>query len=55
MTDIIQVYVCEDVNWDGDCEHKLNPTGSSDADCTPLTGTESSIGPESGFVCEFYT
>ncbi|KAF1941978.1 hypothetical protein EJ02DRAFT_434342 [Clathrospora elynae] len=49
------VYVCEDINWGGKCEHKFSPLGSSDADCTLLAGTESSIGPDIGFYCEFYT
>ncbi|KAF1834527.1 hypothetical protein BDW02DRAFT_477501, partial [Decorospora gaudefroyi] len=49
------VYVCSDTNWGGTCEHKLTQPGGSDMECTPLSGTESSIGPDPGFLCEFYT
>ncbi|KAH7392711.1 hypothetical protein BKA66DRAFT_412464, partial [Pyrenochaeta sp. MPI-SDFR-AT-0127] len=49
------VYICEDHNWGGNCEHKLTPLGSSDDDCTRLDGTASSIGPDVGFKCLFYT
>ena len=50
-----QVYVCSDINWGGTCSHKFTPLGGSDSDCTLLTGQESSIGPDQGFFCEFYT
>ncbi|CAE7023990.1 hypothetical protein CFE70_003389 [Pyrenophora teres f. teres 0-1] len=49
------VYVCSNINWGGICEHKFTPLGGSDSDCTVLTGRESSVGPDEGFFCEFYT
>ncbi|KAF1851907.1 uncharacterized protein K460DRAFT_43708 [Cucurbitaria berberidis CBS 394.84] len=49
------VYICEDYNWGGKCEYKLSPLGSSDEDCTILDGTASSIGPDVGFQCLFFT
>ncbi|KAF7570589.1 hypothetical protein PtrCC142_006067 [Pyrenophora tritici-repentis] len=49
------IYVCSDIHWGGICEHKFTPLGSSDSDCTVLTGRDSSIGPDKGFFCEFYT
>ncbi|RMZ74261.1 hypothetical protein GMOD_00003273 [Pyrenophora seminiperda CCB06] len=49
------VYICSDINWGGTCEHKFTSLGGSDSDCTLLTGQESSIGPDAGFFCEFYT
>ncbi|OAL50106.1 hypothetical protein IQ07DRAFT_509913, partial [Pyrenochaeta sp. DS3sAY3a] len=45
------VYICSDVSWGGKCEHKLSPLGSSEADCTQLDATASSIGPDVGFHC----
>jgi hypothetical protein len=52
---ITQVYICSDVFWGGECEHKFGPKGSSDEACTVLDGTASSIGPDQGFDCIFYT
>ncbi|CAO2650978.1 Nn.00g092750.m01.CDS01 [Neocucurbitaria sp. VM-36] len=49
------VYICEDHNWGGKCEHHLSPLGSSEEDCTQLDGTASSIGPDIGFQCLFFT
>ncbi|KAL6153019.1 hypothetical protein ACJQWK_11138 [Exserohilum turcicum] len=49
------VYICEDIAWGGHCEHKLTKPGGADIDCTQLSGNASSIGPDPGFLCEFYT
>ncbi|KAF1917028.1 hypothetical protein BDU57DRAFT_415851, partial [Ampelomyces quisqualis] len=50
-----QVFICEHINWGGQCEHKYRPTGTSDGDCTVLDGEASSIGPDKGWTCLFYT
>jgi hypothetical protein len=55
QTDVAQVYICEDINWGGECEYKITKPGGSDMDCTQLNGTESSIQPDPDFFCEFYT
>lgn len=49
------VYICSDINWSGNCKHYLTPIGSSPSACTLLDGTASSIGPDMGFSCNFYT
>jgi len=49
------VYICSDINWSGICKHYLTPIGSSPSACTLLNGTASSIGPDMGFTCDFYT
>lgn len=55
QTNVNQVYICEDIAWGGHCEHKLTKPGGADIDCTQLSGNASSIGPDPGFLCEFYT
>ncbi|KAF2829810.1 hypothetical protein CC86DRAFT_285274 [Ophiobolus disseminans] len=50
-----QVFICADANWGGACEKKFIPLGSSPDVCTVLDGTASSIGPDQGFTCLFYT
>ncbi|KAG9185903.1 hypothetical protein G6011_07234 [Alternaria panax] len=49
------VYVCDDINWNGACSHKFTKPGGSDIDCAQLSGQESSLGPDPGFLCEFFT
>lgn len=50
-----QVYICNDVNWSGTCIHYFSNPTSSDKDCVQLDGTASSVGPDEGFVCWFFT
>ncbi|KAF2024356.1 hypothetical protein EK21DRAFT_78895, partial [Setomelanomma holmii] len=49
------VYICTDINWAGNCTHYQRPLGSGPDDCTKLDGDASSIGPDWGFTCTFYT
>ncbi|KAI4625608.1 hypothetical protein J4E80_002740 [Alternaria sp. BMP 0032] len=53
--DVAGVYVCDDINWNGACSHHFTKPGGSDIDCAQLSGRESSIGPDPGFLCEFFT
>ncbi|KAI4657847.1 uncharacterized protein J4E78_006236 [Alternaria triticimaculans] len=53
--DLAGVYVCDDINWNGACSHHFTKPGGSDIDCAQLSGRESSIGPDPGFLCEFFT
>jgi hypothetical protein len=55
QTNLHQVYICEHHTWGGACEHKLSPLGSAPEDCTVIDGTASSIGPDEGIFCVFYT
>ncbi|KAH7398881.1 hypothetical protein DE146DRAFT_510552 [Phaeosphaeria sp. MPI-PUGE-AT-0046c] len=49
------VYICNDVDWSGTCIHHFSNPTSSDSDCVQLDGTASSVGPDEGFVCWFFT
>lgn len=50
------MYICEDVAWGGQCTHTLSPLGSDPSDCTVIPHDRaSSIGPDAGFYCIFYT
>ncbi|KAI8934693.1 hypothetical protein NX059_008384 [Plenodomus lindquistii] len=49
------VYICTDINWSGSCTHTFTPLGSAPSSCTTLNGTASSIGPDVGVRCRFYT
>lgn len=49
------VYICVDINWGGDCTHHSAPVGSAPSACTTLNGTASSVGPDKGFSCNFYS
>jgi len=53
--DVAGVYVCDDINWNGKCSHHIIKPGGADIDCAQLSGRESSIGPDPGFLCEFFT
>ncbi|KAL1792549.1 hypothetical protein ACET3X_009056 [Alternaria dauci] len=49
------VYVCNDINWNGACSHKFTKPSGASIDCAQLSGQESSLGPDPGFLCEFFT
>ncbi|KAL1601093.1 hypothetical protein SLS59_005763 [Nothophoma quercina] len=49
------VYYCEDNAWGGACKHVLSPLGSDPEKCTTIDGRASSIGPDPGYYCIFYT
>ncbi|KAF2130803.1 hypothetical protein P153DRAFT_286979, partial [Dothidotthia symphoricarpi CBS 119687] len=49
------VYICEDHHWGGKCEYKVSHLGSAPEDCVELDGSASSIGPDQGYYCIFYT
>ncbi|KAF1360067.1 hypothetical protein EJ07DRAFT_117554 [Lizonia empirigonia] len=52
----VKVYICEDVAWGGQCTYTLSPLGSDPSDCTVIPNDRaSSIGPDAGFYCIFYT
>jgi hypothetical protein len=50
-----QVYICNDANWAGKCTYYTSSIGAAPEDCTVLDGSASSIGPDEGFTCWFYT
>ena len=52
---MLQVYYCEDNAWGGACKHVLSPLGSDPEKCTTIDGRASSIGPDPGYYCIFYT
>lgn len=48
--------MCEHVNWGGICEIKHVQIGSGpDLMCNKVDIAASSIGPDKGFTCYFYT
>jgi len=47
-----QVYVCEHVDWAGNCTHIAYPLNSGE--CVALDGKASSIGPDEAFACNLY-
>ncbi|KAF2497359.1 hypothetical protein BU16DRAFT_559109 [Lophium mytilinum] len=50
------VYVCSDPYWQGNCVYHCGPFGSNpDTQCTKLDGSASSIGPDAGIKCNFFT
>ncbi|KZM21482.1 uncharacterized protein EKO05_0006303 [Ascochyta rabiei] len=49
------VYICEDNAWGGACTHTYSRLGSDPLDCTIIDGRASSIGPDPGYHCIFYT
>ncbi|KAJ8107861.1 hypothetical protein OPT61_g8575 [Boeremia exigua] len=53
--DMAGVYICEDVAWGGECTHHVTPLGSDPEACTIIDPRASSIGPDEGFYCLFYT
>ncbi|KAF9698069.1 hypothetical protein EKO04_003480 [Ascochyta lentis] len=53
--DVAGVYICEDDAWRGVCTHTYSRLGSNPNDCTIINGRASSIGPDPGYYCIFYT
>ncbi|KAH7075498.1 hypothetical protein BKA63DRAFT_552984 [Paraphoma chrysanthemicola] len=49
------VYICPDINWSGSCTHYLRPLGSGPNDCVKLNGDATSVGPDEGIQCTFFT
>ncbi|KAF2624247.1 hypothetical protein BU25DRAFT_424328 [Macroventuria anomochaeta] len=49
------VYYCEDIAWGGACQHVVSPLGSDPEKCTMIDSRASSIGPDPGYYCIFYT
>ncbi|KAH6618856.1 hypothetical protein C7974DRAFT_401019 [Boeremia exigua] len=49
------VYLCEDVGWGGACAHDFVPLGSGPASCVAMDSKTSSVGPDEGSWCVFYT
>ncbi|KAF3048123.1 hypothetical protein E8E12_010588 [Didymella heteroderae] len=49
------VFYCKDVGWGGDCIYRRTPLGSDPKDCTQLNLPASSVGPDEGYYCIFYT
>ncbi|KAL1644124.1 hypothetical protein SLS61_008954 [Didymella pomorum] len=49
------VFYCKDVGWGGDCIYRKTPLGSDPKDCTQLNMEASSVGPDEGYYCIFYT
>ncbi|KAJ4381074.1 hypothetical protein N0V86_003421 [Didymella sp. IMI 355093] len=50
-----QVFYCKDVGWGSDCVYRTTPLGSDPKDCTELNLPASSVGPDKGYYCIFYT
>ncbi|KAH6493814.1 hypothetical protein HBI55_119690 [Parastagonospora nodorum] len=49
------VYICTLANFTGACTHHLSPASSAPSACVQLDGTASSVGPDKGFECTFFT
>lgn len=49
------MFYCKDVGWGGDCIYRKTPLGSDPKDCTQLNMEASSVGPDEGYYCIFYT
>jgi hypothetical protein len=53
--DTCQVYICSDDNFGGKCFHYFSLVGTSPHSCVQLDGTVTSIGPDPGVICWFFT
>ncbi|KAF1924631.1 uncharacterized protein M421DRAFT_424512 [Didymella exigua CBS 183.55] len=49
------VFYCQDVDWQGECVYNTTALGSDPKDCAQLNLPASSIGPDEGYYCIFYT
>ncbi|KAF3008692.1 hypothetical protein E8E13_009350 [Curvularia kusanoi] len=49
------VYYCDDIAWGGLCTYLRKPIGGGPDNCTTIGERASSIGPDPGIYCIFYT